>query len=137
MRKRSHGRVLAMQFLFSLDASQQFDLDGFDRFAAEQGVKDEAREFALRLVNGVAEKRTGLVSTIEDSTRNWSWKRMPLVDRNLLLIGTWEILHAPDIPSNVTINELVELAKQYGGASSGAFVNGVLDTIRKTGDERN
>ncbi len=130
MKRRSQGRVLAMQYLFSRDSSGEWTDEGFDEFAYEQRAAPDIREFAERIVRGALEHRTELIQVIEAATRNWRCARMPMVDRNLLLIGSWEILYAPDIPANVTINEIVELAKTYSTESSGAFVNGVLDSVK-------
>ncbi|MCA9321717.1 MAG: transcription antitermination factor NusB, partial [Planctomycetes bacterium] len=134
MRKRSLGRALAMKYIFSLDLAEDWSLDGLAAFASEQERNLEAREFAQRIVEGVIDHKSGLIRAIEESARNWSWKRMPTVDRALLLVGSWEILHAPDIPTTVTINEIVDLAKLFSTKSSGSFVNGVLDTIAKSNE---
>ncbi len=131
MKRRSQGRVLAMQYLFSRDSSGEWTADGFPEFAYEQKAAPDVRDFAERIVTGALEHRSELIQVIEEVTRNWRCARMPMVDRNLLLIGSWEILHAPDIPANVTINEIVELAKTFSTESSGAFVNGVLDSLKE------
>lgn len=131
MRKRTRGRELALKFLYGRDVSAETDDSAFMDFAIEQETNDEARDFAGEIVRGILEARTELVATIEASAVNWRWSRMPVVDRTLLLIGTFELTRREDIPANVTINEVVELAKKYSTAASGAFVNGVLDTIER------
>ena len=67
--------------------------------------------------------------TIGEVSENWSVSRMPLVDRNILRIATYEIEYSDDVPASVSINEAVELAKVYGGEDSSKFVNGVLGRI--------
>ncbi|MFT5170203.1 MAG: transcription antitermination factor NusB, partial [Candidatus Omnitrophota bacterium] len=62
---------------------------------------------------------------------NWQLERMAVIDRNILRLGTFEIMFADEIPPKVTINEAVELAKKYGDSESGKFVNGILDKIHK------
>ncbi len=130
-RKRTLGRELALKFLFSIDLGKDDCLDSFDLFAKDQEKIIDVREFARRLCAGVIAEKDDLVKTIENATRNWTWQRMPVVDRSLLLLGTYEIMSCDDIPATVTINEIVELAKKFSTASSGSFVNGVLDTIHQ------
>ena len=69
---------------------------------------------------------------IAEFATNWELKRMAIVDRNILRLACFELTHLDDIPSKVTINEAVELAKKYGGIDSGKFTNGILDKINKT-----
>ena len=135
LRKRTLGRELALKYLFSIDLGHENNLESFDTFALDQEKNAEIRTFAHRLCQGVIEKRDELIGLIEESTENWSWKRMPVVDRCLLLLGAWELTCCADIPATVTINEVVEMAKKFSTASSGSFVNGVLDTIRQTCSE--
>lgn len=135
LRKRTIGRELALKYLFSIDVSSDNCMDGFEFFAADQEKNLEIREFAHRLCKGVVENRDLLINMIEDSTKNWTWKRMPIVDRCLLLLGAYELVYCEDIPTTVTINESVDLAKKYSTASSGSFVNGVLDTINRAHTE--
>lgn len=70
-----------------------------------------------------------LDASIEKASVNWRLGRMPVVDRNILRIGAWELGNRKDIPVSVSINEAIELAKRFGGAESRAFVNGILDRI--------
>ncbi|HWI39858.1 MAG TPA: transcription antitermination factor NusB, partial [Verrucomicrobiae bacterium] len=68
---------------------------------------------------------------IEEKSRNWSVSRMARVDLNILRVATYELLHRPDVPRNVTLNEAVEIAKTFGAEESPAFVNGILDELAK------
>jgi N utilization substance protein B len=95
----------------------------------EAPVSDEEAIFAREVVDGVLAARDTIDGRIEAVSHHWRIARMPLVDRNILRMGTWELLHRDDIPAPVTINEGLELAKTYGGADSRAFVNGVLDRM--------
>ena len=135
LRKRTLGRELALKYLFSIDLGRENNLESFDSFSLDQEKNADIRAFAHQLCQGVITKRDELVRLIEESTKNWTWKRMPVVDRCLLLLGAWELTSCPDIPATVTINEVVEMAKKFSTASSGSFVNGVLDTIRQTCNE--
>ena len=69
--------------------------------------------------------------TISEHATNWTLKRMAVVDRNILRFATYELLFRDDIPPKVTINEAVDIAKKFGDANSGKFVNGILDKIGK------
>ncbi|MCB9834230.1 MAG: transcription antitermination factor NusB [Planctomycetes bacterium] len=138
MRKRTLGRELALKYLFSRDLADRFDMTEFESFARDQEKNQDAIDFARELCEGSIGARGEIIELVEGSTRNWTWRRMPVVDRCLLLLGSFELLHREDIPASVTINEVVDLAKKFSTAASGSFVNGVLDTIRKksgkTGD---
>lgn len=131
MRKRTRGRELALKFLYRSDVVADVTDEGFEDFALDQETNDEVREFGGELIRGVVEHRDELIALIEGSALNWSWSRMPIVDRTLLLIGAFELTRREDVPAVVTINEVVDLAKRYSTAASGAFVNGVLDTIER------
>lgn len=97
--------------------------------ALEEPVAPEEIEFATELVRGVMDQRDALDTRIEAASEHWRLARMPVVDRNVLRLGTWELVQRADIPTSVTINEAIELAKRFGGAESRAFVNGLLDRI--------
>lgn len=86
-------------------------------------------EFAQRLAFGVHARRDEIDALLAESSANWKLGRMPVVDRNVLRVAAFELLACPDIPGSVTINEAIEVAKRFGGADSGAFVNGVLDAL--------
>lgn len=86
-------------------------------------------EFAVALVRGVHRHRDTLDQLIGDNARDWTLSRMPVVDRNLLRMGLYEILHDDEVPTAVAIDEAVELAKELSTDNSGRFVNGVLARI--------
>lgn len=89
----------------------------------------EPDRFACDALRGVELDRPGIDATIERHSDGWSIARMPLVDRSILRLATWELLHRPDVPTAVVINEAVELAKDYSTERSPGFVNGVLDAV--------
>ena len=86
-------------------------------------------EFAEQLIEGVSSRFEHVDQQIEQASVNWRLSRMPLVDRNILRIATYELLMSKDVPASVSINEAVELAKAYGDKDSRAFVNGILDRV--------
>ncbi len=85
--------------------------------------------FARQLVLGVWERREELDGLIRKASKHWRLERMPLVDRNVLRIALYEVMHLKDIPPKVSIDEAVELGKKYGTEESGGFINGVLDSV--------
>jgi N utilization substance protein B len=97
-----------------------------ESFSIEDGVPDE---FCRTILIGVEQRIDEIDTVIGDVSEHWVVSRMPHVDRNILRIATWEILHNPEVPTSVAINEAVELAKVYGGDDSSKFVNGVLGKI--------
>jgi N utilization substance protein B len=92
-------------------------------------------EFAQRVVRGVEANRDEIDGVIEQCSTNWRLRRMPVVDRNILRIAAYELLHCNDIPGTVSCNEAVELAKRFGTAESRAFVNGIVDKIGRQLDK--
>jgi len=86
-------------------------------------------EYAQCLVLGVDEHHQEIDTIIAKFSEHWSLERMPVVDRALLRIGTYELAWRPDVPTAVAITEAVELAKQYSTKDSGRFVNGLLSRI--------
>jgi transcription antitermination factor NusB len=135
MRSRTRARELALQFLFQLDVQGDDYRPELERFLDESLVGrpggEEARAYAIRLVDGVRAHREAIDRLIKDAARNWDLARMAGVDRNALRIGCYELLHEPEVPMKVAINEGIELGKRFSTESSGAFVNGILDRIRK------
>lgn len=88
-------------------------------------------EFAERLVRGVDENIDSIDEVISRTSENWTLSRMPLIDRNILRIASYELLYQPDIPAGVAINEAIELSNLYGGDDSAKFINGVLGKIAR------
>lgn len=89
----------------------------------------DVRRFALELVEGVRERREEIDALISTHSTNWKLSRMAAVDKNILRMAVFELMSCGEIPTKVTINEAVEIAKKFGSAESGAFVNGILDNI--------
>ena len=100
----------------------------FDEVGAHFELPEGARAFAKELVFGVVQARGELDALIAEHARNWRVERMASVDRNVLRVGVYELLHG-DAPAAVVIDEGVELARRFGGERSPAFVNGVLDAV--------
>ena len=130
MKKRSRGRELALQLLYQMDLRGLELADEAGSFLAAEESDREATAFARRLVAGVREHWHELDEAIRTVAQNWDIARMAVIDRNVLRLATYELLHCRDIPPKVAINEAIELGKRYSTANSGAFINGILDKIK-------
>lgn len=118
-----------------MDARKRFDEQMLARFCELFPPTRQGAGFFYRLVHGVMDRREALDQLIESHSSNWKLSRMAGVDRNLLRIAVFEMLDCADIPAKVSINEAIELAKKFGTEDSGAFINGILDSIRIALDE--
>lgn len=155
MGKRREARERAVQFLFQHDLNPPGDLEAaLNQFwdsqrgaaiAEEKGVAnwgqpvelpppttDEAaiRLFADPLIRGALEHRDESDALIKSHAKNWELHRIAAVDRNILRLAIFEMLHRDDIPPVVSINEAVDIAKKFSTQDSGKFVNGILDKIK-------
>ena len=92
-------------------------------------------DFARATAHGVVKNLTAIDDYIKKYAPEWPLEQITFVDRNIMRLGIYEMLFTPDIPERVAINEAIEIAKAYGGESSGKFVNGVLGAIYKDIDE--
>jgi len=129
MGARSSGREAALQILFAVEAAGAPTEQALRDFWREFPGDAEGRSYSEGLVRGVSEERADLDSRIGKASQNWRVERMTRVDRNVLRIGTWELLHERQTPRAVILDEAVELAKRFGTEESGAFVNGVLSKV--------
>lgn len=95
----------------------------------------ELAEYSRQLALGVEASQEAIDELLSDISEHWAVSRMPLVDRNILRLATYEILHVGEVPASVSINEAVEMAKVYGGDDSSKFVNGVLGRLAERCEE--
>jgi transcription antitermination protein NusB len=131
MGKRRRAREAAIQYHFWRDlqhgeAPKRIE-DFWEFCPATEGV----REFAQPLIEGMVAHRDQIDERIRRYCENYNLNRISAVDRNVLRLAIYEMLYRDDIPPVVSINEAIELAKTFGGAESGKFVNGILDRVRK------
>jgi N utilization substance protein B len=132
MGARSTAREAALQMLFAIDSSGAEHGAAIADFWRESPGDAEDRSYADQVVRGVCASRAELDEHITKASTHWRIERMPRVDRNVLRLGTWELLRELDVPRAVILDEAVELAKRYGTEDSGAFVNGVLDRLAES-----
>ena len=135
---RRQARELAIQFLYGYELNRKEKEDALEEFRAGRRVPEPVLRFAGELIEGVLERREEIDGRLAAHARNWKLDRMAVVDKQILRLALYELYYRDDIPSLVTINEAVEIAKEFSTPQSGRFVNGILDRIREelegTGD---
>ncbi|MBU4128731.1 transcription antitermination factor NusB [bacterium] len=136
MGRRHRARELALQILFQLDSGQENLKEVLETFWALHRHPREIKEFANRLVEGTQGNLKAIDKKIAHYAEHWEMKRMPMVDRNILRLGAYEILYCPDIPIKVSLNEAIELAKKFSTEKSSQFVNALLDKIAHEKDKK-
>lgn len=133
MSRRHAARRQALDILYQADVLGELPLDVAEEWAA---VGKEVAPFALELVEGVAEHLQELDEVLGAHAEDWTVYRMPSVDRTILRVGCYELLHRPDVPPGAVIDEAVQAAKDLSTEDSGRFVNGVLGVIARERTER-
>lgn len=130
--KRRKAREYALQLLFQTDFTQgKLNSKDIKEFWSDKKEAKDVRDFTEDLVRGTLGRLNEIDTIIETVTENWLLKRMSAVDRNILRFAAYEILYRKDIPSAVTINEAIEIAKKYSSTEAAPFLNGVLDRLAK------
>jgi N utilization substance protein B len=119
-----------MQALFYMDMSQDDSNEMLERFCDNFSPPEKMVPFFLKLVKGVVQGKSEIDSILERFSENWKLNRMSCVDRNTMRIAVYELLYCDDIPYKVSINEAIDMGKKFGTKESGAFINGILDSIR-------
>ncbi len=133
---RRKSREAVLQFLFQ-DDFKGFE-EGFDQdlgqrfvdFCSLYDVQKKARPYAVELLEGIYDTRLAVDQAIRQHASNWRLERIDVTDRNILRIAVYEMIHCEDVPSEVAINEAVEIAKRFCAGESSAFVNGILDAVK-------
>jgi N utilization substance protein B len=131
MASRRLCREWALQFLFQQDFNRGDIQWALQKFWEDKKASAQSKSFTEELINGVIANIKTLDELIQKYTENWEMKRMNAVDRNVLRLAMYEMHFRADIPPVVSINEAVDLAKDFSSIESGRFVNGILDRARK------
>jgi len=141
MSSRHLARSIIMQALY------QWDFRGQPTVAIPAIIKQNLAEFGAgvetekgyieKTINAIIDNLSKIDKVIVDYATNWPMDQITLIDRNILRIGVYELLLNDEIPAKVAINEAIEIAKTYGGQSSGKFINGILGAIYKDIDKDN
>ena len=128
---RSRAREAALKALYQLDITGDDPEQGLRIFFRHHKIPLNSQPFVNQLVQGTREHLEEIDRIVGLHATNWTLNRMAIVDRNVLRLGAYELLFVSETPPKVVINEAVDLAKRFGTAESGKFVNGVLDSIHK------
>lgn len=126
---RRLAREAVLKALFAVDLGKIPLERVLEDVLAEADLAPQHAAFARELAEGALGHRDESDAVISGLAVDWTVQRMAAVDRNILRLAVYEILHRPDIPDSVAVNEAVELAKKYGEAESGKFVNGILGEL--------
>lgn len=131
MTRRSRAREVALQLLFQRDLNKHIDRAALERFVRDRLGAETLATFCLALYDGVLAHQEDIDRRLSEAAENWRLTRMAAVDRNVLRLGAYELLHTRETPPNVALDEAIKLARRYGSADSPAFVNGVLDRLSR------
>lgn len=135
MLERRKARKIALEILYQREITGN-SMEGILEKHLYPKSSDPLSDFCLRILHGITCHQEEIDGLIERYTDNWALERMPLLDRNMIRIGIYEMLYESDIPHSVSINEAIELAKVYGTPDSSKFVNGVLGKISSSIGEK-
>ena len=128
-------RRIMREFVFKVIYQYDFTRDNVDEifnYTLENDILDpESVKEAWEFVKGIVESIDEIDALIKAHLINWTFERLSSIDKNILRLGTYELLFKDDIPIEVTLNEAIEIAKKFGSEKSGKFVNGILDRIAK------
>ena len=120
----------AREFVLTALYRREFLDTNLDELLEESSPGDQ-RGYIERLYHGILEHQSEIDEMLGQRTVGWKFERLALLDRNILRVGVYELLHCDDIPGEVALDEAVELAKKYGTEQARSFVNGILDRIWK------
>ena len=126
---RRQARTLALQILYETDQTEHSWEEVLDRTIEEEDAPNDVAAYVRLLIGGIFEYKRAIDREIELAAPAFPIGQLSPVDRNTLRISIFELRYSNDVPVKVAINEAVELAKRFGGDSSGRFVNGVLGTV--------
>ena len=129
---RRKGRELALQALYQIEMTGDPSGAAVDLFLQHFEGNAKAKEFARRLVSGTVSQRAEIDRLIAQATEHWKIERLAKVDFVLLRMAAYELVFCADIPTSVTLDEAIEIAKRFGSEDSAAFINGVLDHVAQS-----
>jgi N utilization substance protein B len=127
--QRHQARVRALEALFEADFGARSIDEIMDRRLVEEPVPPRVAAYAEELVRGAWERRGEYDEMIARLAPTWPIEQMARIDRNILRLAMYEMLHSPQVPMRAAINEAVELAKEFGSEASRRFINGVLGSV--------
>lgn len=136
-KSRRRARRAALRALYEIEIGKTRTQDAIDASVEELELGPDLLFYTERLVNGVREHQADLDKAIGGYLKDYDFSRLATVDRNILRIAAFELFHVPEMPPAVSIDEAIEIAKQYSTSESGRFVNGVLGNLLKSTPKAN
>ncbi len=131
IQQRRDGRMVAVQFLYSWELNRPENLaNALELFFAEQEKPRDHFAFGEELIHGAIEHISEIDGHIRGLAQNWDFERIAKIDLTILRVGIFEMLHRQDIPPVVSINEAINLSKQFSNADAKRFINGILDRLK-------
>lgn len=131
MGKRRKAREIALQILFQLEFDESRPEQTISQFWNEKGLSAGIQGFSGLLVRGVLSHKKEIDEIIQSVSEHWRISRMALVDRNILRLAAFELMHGKDLAPAIVIDEAIEIAKKYSSDQAVVFVNGILDALNK------
>lgn len=134
MGSRREGRIIAVCAIYESEITGRKKPDELVRDVislAGKTVDEATRKFALELVTKAIENKNGIDEMIKNHLLGWEFERLNPLDKSFLTLGVTEMMFFPDVPAVSALDEVIEIAKEYGGSASSRFVNGVLDNVYK------
>ena len=129
--QRRDGRVAALQYLFAWSLNQPANLpEDLKVFFTNMEQPREHYSFGEELIHGVIEHQADIDARIKTLAQNWEFDRIAKIDLTIMRIAMFEMIHRKDIPPVVSINEAIDLSKQFSNADAKRFINGILDRVK-------
>ena len=128
---RHSGREAAVKVLYSMEFSGHEPDAALSDYWINHKASAKYKAFTLKLVMGITENRPKIDDMINSASKNWPVGRLAEIDKNIIRLAVYELIDCNEVPTAVAINEAVELAKQYSGEKSAAFINGILGEIEE------
>lgn len=129
MGHRRKAREIALQVLYQIDCTGMDSEEAIELFWQNFEAPVSARAFSTTLIRGTVEHLPNIDEAIRRCSDHWSLERMARVDKNILRMAVYELLYLDEIPPKATLNEAIDLGKNFGSENSGSFVNGILDAL--------
>ena len=132
MGTRRKARILALHTLYQSELTATPVAEKFPLICENFEVTKKSIPYAEHLIDGISQNWDAINTLIQDNAANWRLDRMSVIDRNIMRIATFEMFYQEDVPTNVAIDEAIEVAKLYSTDEAAPFINGVLDSINKS-----
>jgi transcription antitermination protein NusB len=135
MSKRRNARELSLKVLFQIEVGKLPPNEALETSFEQVRPADDDRAYVEEMVHGVTGEEADLDQIISDLAEGWRLDRLAKVDKNVLRMAIWELRHHREVPVNLVINDAVEIAKKYSTDDSGRFVNGILGSFLRRGED--